>query len=126
MRITLCILLMAYSLLGMSQNLDSLKQRILKIELEQRSDDYRMHRFTKQYSNGTWLLIAGTATTLINWFVQDRLDNDNHFPHKIETRKQIGFVLGGALIVGGTALQIDAHRHLKKPRTKKARLLKAG
>lgn len=118
MRITITFLFMTYSVLGMSQNLDSLKQRILKLEIEQKSDNLRMENFTRQYSMGTWIIIAGTATTLVNWIVQDRQNNDNHFPHKIETRKQIGFVLGGAMIVGGTACQINAHRFLKRKNKK--------
>jgi hypothetical protein len=99
---------------------EDLKQRILKLEMRQIESDLKMERFQKEYRNGTWVLIAGAATTIVNTVIWSRQNHDDAFSLDPGKRGGMGFAIGGGLITLGTAMQVRAHRHL---RTRKYKII---
>lgn len=98
--IVLSALLFSSESNGQSGDIDSLKAKILKMDLAINNMHNNMVKSHKEFKIGVWNLVAGTVLTIIG-ATQDAPEGD-YSPL---------LALGGTISLGGTILIIDSHKY---------------
>lgn len=101
-------LMLAVTLQSHAQDLDSLKQKILKMDIAINAMHYNMTKAHKQFRTGTYMMIAGTVATIIGTMVlsEQAIDGNNN-------RDQPTLLyVGAGLMTAGGVIQIDSHKWL--------------
>lgn len=94
--------------LGYGQNMDSLTQRIVKLEMDQRNIKMNLTKSHKQYKGGTFLVLGGAIATIAGAATLPSKSDLNQ-----NNNAQIGLMtLGGILTSVGLIIQMDSHKWL--------------
>lgn len=88
------------------QNLDSLNQRILKLEMNQRNIQLNLNKAHKQFSTGTLMVLTGAILTTAGAILTAR---DNDATSKAKNNNALLYV-GAAMTTTGVVIQIDSHK----------------
>jgi hypothetical protein len=92
---------------------DDLKERILKLEINQKQIQMNLEKSHRRLETGTFFLIAGAVTTTAAIALYNRgLENGKNNWDNIGrlTPSPVFLCIGGGLMVTGTVIQIDAHK----------------
>lgn len=106
MKTILTIILATVSLSVFSQNLDSLNQKILKMDLAINSIHYNMDKSHKQFRTGSMFLLAGLVASAVGTFVVNNNTPDD--PKNIN--KPVLLSVGIGLTAVGGIIQLDSHK----------------
>lgn len=105
------LILLLFPVLSFGQGYDSLKQRILKLEVEQNELKLNLEKYRDHYYLGTSLMIAGAAISAVAALIQkDNPDQRNKYTFSI---------IGASTFVAGTVIQIDSHKWVRTGRRKR-------
>jgi len=88
------------------QNLDSLNQRILSIEMNQRNIQLNLKKSHKQFSTGTLLVLTGSVITTGGALLAKK---DNDASSKAKSNNAL-LIFGAAMTTVGVVIQIDSHK----------------
>lgn len=124
MKILILFLLVGISSPVIGQNWwtadDSLdiNSRILKMDLPQQEIDLRVKKFHKQRSDGTLIMLGGTAISAASMYIFYKHDNDGTKDGDGNKTNYSAVVIGGTMMVLGGVIRMDAYKHLRVKRKK--------
>jgi hypothetical protein len=99
------ILFTAYHI-GHAQDLDSLKHKILKMDLAINNIHYNMVRSHKEFQVGTLFIITGAALTTIGTLLI--IDEPGDLPNN--NKNPALLYAGAGMMTIGTVIQINSHK----------------
>ena len=103
----LVVIFLLYPSIVVSQNTDSLYQRILQIETNQRNIQVNLTKAHNKFSIGTTLVIAGLGATFASIITDEPGQDADGNP-----QEPILLYIGSALLTVGTIIQIDSHKYI--------------
>ena len=112
MRTILIVALTIVALTAKSQNLDSLKNQILQLEVKTNDINFRMEAADRQFKTGILVSTLGYSITIAGGLMLGR-DNDD--------LGQVLLVTGGVTVALGTYILVDSFSVLSGKRKKKRR-----
>jgi len=107
MKVLLAIALLVMGFVCCGQDLDSLKQRILTLETNQKNIQLNLAKAHDEFKTGTLFVIAGALTSLIGAATYDgSTDGDGN------TKPPTLIYIGLGCTAVGAYLQIDSHKYI--------------
>lgn len=103
MKYLILLLLVSATVNVNAQNIDSLTQRILKLELNQNHIQLNLAKSHKQFSTGSTLLLIGALAT-------------GAYIHSLKSQDEMPILLavGSGMALAGGVIQIDSHKWIGK------------